>query len=759
MSADMPSPLSDPVGLDSLAERLAADMRQRWQAGEQPTTEDYLARYPSLREQPAAAAELIWEEVCLRREHGQADGADEVLRRFPQWASRLRVLLEVNEALGVDAEPDYPAEGDRLGDFQLLRELGRGLRGRVFLARQSSLAGRLVVLKLTPHGDLEHQALARLQHTHIVPLYSAFDYPQKHLRVLCLPYFGGASLAAVLDGLAAVPVERRTGAAVWRVLAGDECAVPPHFARAGYVDLVCWIGACLAEALAFAHERDLVHLDVKPSNILMTAEGLPMLLDFHLAHEPLPAGAPAPPWLGGTPAYLSCEQHEALECVRCGQAIAAPVDGRSDLYSLGLVLYEMLAGKRPAAGAVVPLARCNRQVSTGLSDMIGRCLATRAEDRYPTAADLASDLRRHLAGQPLRGVRNRDLRERWRKWRRRRPYALGVLGLWAVLLAGAGLAGGYVIDRLGQGRTALDEGNAQMQQGEFVAARGAYRRGLAVAGGLPLGGGLRSELAVGLGRAGWAEAAGQLHRVADQLRGLYGSDSLPDDELASVEQLSRRLWEDRSSILADLQADLPASAREQVREDLIELALLWSHLRVRQAGPAGVAGARREALGVLEEMDRALGPSIVLVSEAAQHAEQLGLVDKAKDARKRARRMAPRSAWEHYALGCASLRAGEPGKARSSLERAIDRDPHSFWAHFYLGRCNLQLGRPAEAVLPFSVCIALRPDEPLGYLHRSLAHARLGQHDRAVRDADRAVKLRPQDRAARALREALDKAP
>src|SRR5206468_748583 len=87
-------------------------------------------------------------------------------------------------------------------------------------------------------------------------------------------------------------------------------------ARASYVEAICWIGIGLADALQYAHERGLVHLDLKPANVLLAADGQPMILDFHLAHEPIRADGPPPRWLGGTPGYMSPEQQQALVAVR-----------------------------------------------------------------------------------------------------------------------------------------------------------------------------------------------------------------------------------------------------------------------------------------------------------------------------------------------------------------------------------------------------------------------------------------------------------
>lgn len=370
---------------DSLAVLLTEKMARRWKKGERPLAEEFLNAHPELWQSPEAAADLIYEEMCLRQKYREEIPADAILQRFPQWRAHLEVLLHCHQLLEPAAAAVHsPSVGESLGDFEFLSELGRGGQGRVFLARQRSLADRPVVLKCTPLQGQEHLSLARLQHTHIVPLYSVQDDPTRHLRILCMPYFGGASLVRLLQSLRDIPINRRQGKhlleALDKAAADTAIAVPATgparqwLAQASYVQAICWIGASLADALHYAHERGLVHLDLKPGNVLLAADGQPMLLDFHLARAPVAAGGPVPDWIGGTPKYMSPEQRAGLAAVQAGTPVAEAVDGRSDIYSLGLLLYETLGGDLPPAD-ILSVRRINPQISAGLADIIGRCLA------------------------------------------------------------------------------------------------------------------------------------------------------------------------------------------------------------------------------------------------------------------------------------------------------------------------------------------------------------------------------------------------
>jgi serine/threonine protein kinase/lipoprotein NlpI len=691
-----------PESVTELAERLVDEMARRWQAGERPGAEEFLGRYPELRAHPETAADLIYEELCLRQAHGEAVDAEAVLARFPEWRGPLRVLLECHRLLEPPRQAArFPEVGAALGEFDLIAELGRGAQGRVFLARQPALADRPVVLKLTPRTGQEHLSLARLQHTHVVPLLSHHEDADRGLRVLCMPYFGGATLARVLEGLRDRPPAARTGSDLLRVLDEARRAAPvavptrgpgrDHLARASYADAVCAVGICLAEALQYAHERDLLHLDVKPSNVLLAADATPMLLDLHLAHEPILPGQPPPKWLGGTLSYMPHEQQAALEAVRADRPVPAAVGPPADVYSLGVVLYEALGGPHPYLPGVSPrLDRCNPAVSPGLADVIHKCLALKARDRYAGARALATDLRRHLNHEPLCGVPNRSRAERWRKWRRRRPHALPLAAMaLAVVLALVALAGG------GAAWLRQDPGS-QTEQAERARADAERER-----------------------------LGGELHRLADRLRGSYGALAPAAPELPRLDATFRALWERRAEVAERVGA-------ERARADLLDVALCWCDLHASRADGVGGPAARREALAVLTEAEELFGPDPVLAHERQRYGG--APAGPGREAR---------TAWQHTALGRSCLRTGDWEAAAAHLDESLRLEPAGLWPNFYRGLCWHHAGRYQEAVTAFSVCIGAAPDSAACCSNRALAFAALGRTGEALRDYDRALQLDP----------------
>jgi serine/threonine protein kinase/tetratricopeptide (TPR) repeat protein len=757
-----------------LVEALIVEMRERWDRGARPRTEELLARHPELAGRFEAAVELIYEEICLRQQHTTGPTPSELFSRFPQWRGQLEVLLDCHRLFEETPAPKFPQAGETLGGFQLLSELGRGARGRVFLARQPALADRAVVLKLAPAEGQEHLSLARLQHTHIVPLYGVHDFPERNLRGLCMPYFGGVTFDKLFAALNAVAPSQLHGHHLLDALRrlstessasmegvngtgtgaeprepsppASEASVCQLLARWSYVETVCWLTALLADALHYAHQRGLLHLDLKPSNILLAADGQPMLLDFHLARAPLVKGAAAPEWLGGTPGYISPELAGAFEAVRAGSTIAVGIDGRADIYSLGRLLSEALAGALPppdAPSIEVWLRRRNPCVSVALADLVAKCVSHDPRDRYLDASHLAADLRRHLADQPLRGVANRSLTERWRKWRRRRPHALTLAALSLVVVGALALSIVQHRQERRKAELALAEGREQLEGRDYAAALGTFRRGLESAENLPFCGDLVNSLREDLRQAQRAVAAGELSHVTDRLRATFGADSPTSAQSRELEGYCRRFWEQRHRIAERIAGYPSAEFERQIETDLLDLAILWADLRVRLATGDDVARARREALAILDEAETFAGPSAVVDLERQVHAAALGMDEAALDARYHAVERTPRSAWEHFALGRALLRLGRLDEAAAQFDTAIDLEPRALWSNCYQGRCAYERGQFTDAAIAFTACAVLAPDSGWCVYNRGLAFAKQGDTERAQRDFDRALKLEP----------------
>jgi serine/threonine protein kinase len=661
-----------------------------------------------------------------------------------------------------------PTVGETAGEFRLLACLGRGVRGVVFLAEQPSLAHRPVVLKITARDGREHLSLAQLRHAHIVPLYWVEDLADQDLRLLCMPYLGGSPLGRLLTELDEIPIARRTGRDVLtrldRIQAEAPCPVPSpgparqFLARASYLQAVCWMGACLADALQFAHQRGLVHLDLKPSNILLAADGTPMLLDFHLAQPPIRPNESGRRWLGGTPHYMSPEQRVALTEIHDGRPVTVTVDGRSDIYGLGLVLYQMLGGAiaiGPYPAHRIPFRRPPR-VPVGLGDIIAKCLAVDPQERYADAGQLAEDLRRHLADLPLRGVPNRSLTERCRKWCRRHPHALVRTVMTAVtspvlILVAWLIASGDARQRLRGAESLLAESRAQRDRHDYPAAVRALNQGLALiepsrvlsfdrdpARSQSLRRALRQELAR-TQQSQWAE---EIHELADRLRFLYGTDLAARDALRALEHRLRTTWEARGRILAQLAGGLDPDEAQRFRTDFLDLAILWADLRVRlTAGRQDEA--RRDALRTLDEAERLFGASPVLARERQSHAEALGLADVARAAARSRAELVPQTAWEHYALGRSLLAAGSLEAAAVEFERATDLHPQTLGAQFARGICAYRRRCFETALNAFEVCVALSPGTAECYYNRGRAHAALGHAKLARRDYDHARRLAP----------------
>ena len=367
------------------------------------------------------------------------------------------------------AADGIPRVGYRFGDFQLLAILGRGSFSTVFLATQLGLAGRYVALKVVrrPLGEPTH--LARLQHTGIVPLYSVHRIGC--YSALCMPYFGSATLA---DWMGSSESHSRNGqslvgtvqSAQMRLttiaasesdasMDGNEIERVRLWNSSGAQPLeklrsfdtrfsALWLTQRLTAALAHAHERGVIHGDLKPANVLLRNDGEPALIDFNLS-KGFERNSDA--WAGGTLPYMSPEQLQTL----LGQTVQ--IDATADVYSLGILLFELVENRLPfspplsQAESDLTLALENRRKSAafssptatlGLKSIIGKCLSFSPQERYASAVPLLEDVERELAHRPLVHAHESLIFGRLPKLIRRYPriFAAGPVALVSLFVIG-----------------------------------------------------------------------------------------------------------------------------------------------------------------------------------------------------------------------------------------------------------------------------------------------------------------------------------
>ena len=739
-------------GRIALVDQLAADMASRWEAGERPIAEEYLNRHPFLWSEPEQAIQLIYEEICLRAQHHDTTSWEGILDRFPKWHEQLQVLLDCHHIVSsLPGPPMFPEVGENLGEFQLISELGRGSQGRVFLAKQESLGDRLIVLKVTALSGEEHLSLARLQHTHIVPLYSTLIVPERNLRAICMPYFGGKTLAQLLTAMHNRASMNWNGSHLIQVLGNAAPRTSPRqfLTRASQVQVICWIGMCIADALKYAHDRGLLHLDIKPSNLLIAEDGQPMLLDFHLAQQPIAPDGKNLLRIGGTPGYMAPEHEAAVEAMRRQERIKATVDGRADVYSLGITLYEALAGDRSEKPARLDLV--NAEVSTGFADIIDRCLASNPADRYADAEELSNDLRRHLNDLPLSGVANRSLTERWRKWRRRRPHLLAIYALTAIVIFVAIVGVALITSQLGHARHEaqldLEESKGLSSVARYDEAVARAKAGLSRLDGLPTTRQVEAQLRTALVNAERLRSADDLHKLVNQLRALYDVSWISPAAAQRLQVRCKRLWDSRAS----LKASEPGQASiltSQLKADLLDVAILTAALEL-QLSPRGESeNARKNAEQILDQAEIEYGRNPVLSYERQLNFRQVGASSSIPGLVPRDLPTAGSSSWEQWAFGRALLREGHYRQASQHFHEALKKDPQNPWPNFYEGICAYRTKRYLDAAIAFTVCIDNAPQMPECFYNRALTFSALQKEDRALADYGRALQLRPEFPAA-----------
>ena len=457
--------MADPESMRDPLEVLAAEYIERLRQGESPSIEDYAAQHPEL--------------------------AEEIRDLFPTVAvaeglkARQARLSDGRATLGA-------ARPERLGDFRIIREIGRGGMGVVFEAEQESLRRRVAV-KVLPRQVLldeknlkrferEARIAANLHHTNIVEVFGVGEQDGFHYYVM--QYIRGVGLDAIIPLLAklasshesiesppdAVPATNSgpeaaiAEAAVRQLLGGEAGLRPDGRLDPHYWQSVARIGLQAADALNYSHNQGTLHRDIKPANLLLDTQGTVWLADFGLAKAAQSDAISLSHDIVGTLRYMAPEQ------------FSGRTDHRSDIYSLGLTLYELLA-LRPAYEEI-DQSRLIHRIAQGpsppspstsglgvprdLETIILKAISHDVSQRYPSAEAMAEDLRCFLEDRPIHARRVGPV-ERLGRWCRRNKTLASLTGTTLFLLALVAVVAsiGYVRTKNALRREALERTKAE----------------------------------------------------------------------------------------------------------------------------------------------------------------------------------------------------------------------------------------------------------------------------------------------------------
>jgi WD40 repeat protein/serine/threonine protein kinase len=439
----MPESVGDRDPLEVLAEQFL----DRYRNGERPAISEFTSRHPELAE---AINDLFPTLVVM-----------EELRPGEQHAAPDQQLLEKRPP-------------DQLGEYHLLREVGRGGMGVVYEAVQQTL-GRRVALKVLTFDPLadpkrlerfhrEAQAVAKLHHTNIVPVFGVGEQGGTHF--FAMQFIDGCSLDSVIH----TATQRRSGATTVANQAEStlvSAPTPDDFFRR-----VAKIGVHVAEALAYAHLHGILHRDIKPSNLLLDAEGTVWVTDFGLAKADSDVALTESGDIVGTLRYMAPERFRGV------------CDARCDIYSLGATLYESLAlrplfdeSDKPRLIDCIqheeppPLRKLDARIPRDLETVIRKALAKDPVLRYATANELAEDLRRFLLDRPVLARRIRWWQRAWRWCRRNKAVALLMLSLFVALVTGtvaSAILAGRADENARQANKNAAEANRERDQAESL---------------------------------------------------------------------------------------------------------------------------------------------------------------------------------------------------------------------------------------------------------------------------------------------------
>ena len=706
-------------------------------------------------------------ELAKECEAGSPPDPAEFCSRFPQLGSELRA--EVDDFLymlgGVRPTPTNAPAPEALGDFKIVREIGRGGMGVVYEAEQISLRRKVALKVLPAHLTLRAESVerfrreastaARLRHPGIVEVFTVGDDGGTHYFAMEL--VEGTPLSDVIEALRGRALLPADGAALVPGAAGSFAAAAARVALQ------------VAEALEYAHRAGVVHRDVKPSNILLRPDGKVVLTDFGLARESSLASLTQTGHFGGTPHYVSPEQATGER----------PVDGRSDLFSLGITLYELLTLRRPFEAATpnevfqrilrdepVSPQELNPKIPRDLATIVGKALEKDPKDRYPSAAAMAADLRAFLELRPISATPV-SATTRVVRWARREPAKATASALGGLLVGVALFAAGWVAPRFADAA-----GIARRDRAEIAAAEGflalaernpnkampLFQETLDLAPDMPEGL-LGLEMSLGLeGRGGEAVQAvdAAIARVGDrpELARIRADALRSAGRAAEAKDLESKLSAPRTDVESFVAAATLVRQRGEgdvpTHRKCVELLERAIHLSPRAravhyfdlAFAAKNANDRAVAVRVADAIEH-LWPASAAGWSRVGYAVRTIDPPRAKAAYKRSLELDPKKVFSAYGLAATYFENGEPDAAIEAARAALAIDPNYADAHTLLGAALAAKKKPEEAEREYRASIALEPKRCFVHMNLGILLQSRGQLDAALAELKTAVDLGP----------------
>jgi tetratricopeptide (TPR) repeat protein len=667
-----------------------------------------------------------------------------------------------------------PADA-RCGRYLLKRFHAKGGMGEIWMAEDPAIGRKVALKRMLRQGGpqqrrflTEAQVTGQLEHPGIVPVHEA-GVNEQGQPYYVMKFVRGRTLQKVIDDHHAARKKGEVGEV-------EEFRLLQIFLS-------------LCQTVAYAHSRGVLHRDLKPENVMLGSYGETLLLDWGIAKViGRPEAAPDPAEeaeqvrllepgqehgtmsgaILGSPMFISPEGAAGLN---------DKLDQRSDVYLLGGILYSILTGRVPREGKNVleMFKRAQREMPTAprkldpripraLEAVCLKALAMRPEDRYQSALDLAADVQRYAAGEPVTAYRE-SLSERAWRWAKRHRTAL-IRTAAALLVLGVLLAGGVWAReqvRQAEDRRRADLAEAQRVQDEAKRKQEEAEHKQEEA----------DREAARLKELDQARAElREFRRLADEAR-FFAASTDPVAEQAPYfdPHEGERRAGDALALAARWGAEsqglpLPAE-RDALRKDRYDLLLLLVESKLRQPGAAQAA----DAVALLDEAVRSGVPSRSYFRLRAAVRRRLndgaGAVE---DQRRADAPNTPTTSLDHFLLGeehrrasrrpaetDAKRKAGQPDAEQMALaireyREALAQDPDHYWAHLQLGRCYMSLGRYAESVEALGACVALRRDVPWAYSLRGLALAQQQGWIEAERDLNEAIRLSSESGPARLTR-------